>query len=124
MGEEEPDPSNLSPYLARLHKSFVRSGFQKEAANLARYFNDSCAWLGEVSKVITQSEGTAYVVVGANHTRGTAVNTPRGLQEMAGQAGLASKVVLRYALANYHMQYPTKGNLRIREETVLQFSPN
>ncbi len=34
MGEEEPDISSLSPYLARLYKGFVRSGFQKEAAHL------------------------------------------------------------------------------------------
>jgi len=124
MGEEDPDISNLSPYLGRLYKKFVRSGFQKEASNFARYFNDSLSWLGEVSKVITASGGTAYVVVGPNYTRGNIVNTPRGLNEMAGSASLKSEVLLRYRIVNYHMQYPTKGNNRIREETVLSFVPN
>src|SRR5207247_5510444 len=101
MGEEDPDTCNFSPYLTRLYKNFVRSGFQKEAANFARYFNDSYSWLGEVAKVITSSGGTAYVVVGPNYTRGNTVDTPRGLQEMAGRAGLQSSILLRYRLTNY-----------------------
>ena len=124
MGERTPDVEELSPYLVGVYRKLVRSGFQREAANFARYFTDSCKWLGEVSKVITASGGTAYVVVGPNCTRGRIVNTPRGLQEMARHAGLKSKVLLRYRIVNYHMQYPTRGNTRIREETVLRFVPN
>ncbi len=124
MGEEEPDTTNLSPYLARLYKRFVRSGFQKEATNFARYFNDSSLWLEEVSEVIARTEGTAYVIVGANCTRGNVIDTPRGLHEMAARTGLKSGVLLRYLITNYHMQYPTKGNTRIREETVLKLVPN
>jgi hypothetical protein len=124
MGEEDPDTTKLSPYLARLYKKFVRSGFQKEASNLARYFNDSSSWLEEVSEVIARTEGTAYVIVGANCTRGNKIDTPRGIQEMARGIGLKSRVLLRYRITNYHMQYPTKGNLRIREETILKLVPN
>lgn len=124
MGEEDPDINSLSPYLRRVYWTLRESGFGAQAKNFARYFNDSLSWLREMSSVISESAGRAYVVVGSNMTRGIHVNTPRGLQEMGRQVGLKSKVVLRYALANYYMQYPTKGDIRIREETVLRFVPN
>jgi len=124
MGEEDPNISDLSPYLLRIYKTLNGSGFRTQALDFVRYFNDSLLWLAEVSKVISESEGTAYVVVGTNKTRGTYVDTARGLQELASEVGLRTKVVLRYALANYYMQYPTRDNIRIRQETVLRFVPN
>jgi hypothetical protein len=122
MGNADSDVSTLPSNVRRLHSRFYDLGHKREAAGLARYFNDSSAWLAELASVIERTRGTAYVVVGGNCTRGHQVNTPLALQKIAEDVGLSCSVFMRYGIINYHMQYPTKSS-RIRNETILRVKP-
>jgi hypothetical protein len=119
MSLDDPDMGSLTSSVRRMYSYLKRSGFTSEATELARYFNDTTAWVGEIAKVLKKSKGTAYVVVGSNSNRGHRINTPLAIQEIAKTDGLSSQVCMRYRITNYHMQYPTKGP-RINDETVLK----
>jgi hypothetical protein len=119
MGTEDPDVSALPDSASAMYSYLDRAGFTSEATELARYFNDTSAWIREISKVLKKTEGSAYVVVGSNSDRGRRINTALAIQELAKTNDLTSRVYMRYRITNYHMQYPTKGS-RIRNETVLK----
>ena len=118
MGLDDPELDSLTRYARRMYLHLKRSGYEREATRLARYFNDTAAWIREIATVIDRSKGTAYVVVGSNSHRGHHIDTPSAIQEIAESEGLSSQVYMRYLITNYHMQYPTKGP-RITNETVL-----
>jgi len=122
MGLDDPDLDPLTGYARRMYLRLKRSGYTLEATRLARYFNDTAAWIREIAKVVDRSRGTAYVVVGSNSNRGHRIDTPLAIQEIAKSEGLSSQVYMRYLITNYHMQYPTKGS-RISNETVLRLRP-
>jgi hypothetical protein len=123
MGDEEPNMENLPTYVRRLRSRLELLGFHLEASALSRYFEDSALWLNEVLRVLSENNGTAYVVVGCNLTRGIKINTARALQDVAKSIGLKCKVLMRYRIVNYHMQYPTRQDIRIRTESVLKLAP-
>ncbi len=122
MGMDDPDVSSLPGSATAMYSYLKRSGFELEATELARYFNDTSAWMCEISKVLKKSRGSAYVVVGSNSNRGRRINTALAIQELAKTNNLTSRVYMRYRITNYHMQYPTKGP-RISNETVLKLQP-
>jgi len=95
---------------------------KSKAKSLARYFNDSALWLGQVSRVLKKSNGTAYVVVGSNTTHGLSLDIPRGLFEISSLVGLKASTVKTYQIKNSYMQYTTNGE-RIRVETVQKMVP-
>jgi hypothetical protein len=107
-----------------LYNRLEKKGYTSDARSLARYFNDSAIWLSEMATVLKATEGVGYVVVGSNMTRGMRVDTPRALLEIGERSGFKGSVMHRYRIVNYHMQYPTKDNLRIESETILRFVPN
>lgn len=121
MGPEEPSLEGLPPYINYLHSSLKSRGRKKEAANLARYFEDSVGWISEVGKVIGRSNGVAYVVVGSNTTSGLVVDTPRALKAIATSAGLEAMVFKKYRIQDSYMQYKTK-TARIESETILRLT--
>jgi DNA mismatch repair ATPase MutS len=119
MNLDDPDLDSLTSSVRGMYSYLNRSGFSSEATELARYFNDTNAWIGEITKVLRKSKGIAYVVVGSNSNRGRRINIPLAIQEIARTNGLSSRVYMRYRIKNYYMQYPTKGS-RISYETVLK----
>jgi len=122
MGKEDPDLQGLPRGVLEAHDELRKRGYPREATALARYFDDSAKWLDELATTLRKSNGIAYVVCGPNTSRGIRVDTPELLAEIARAIGLSSEVFLRYRITNCHMQYPTKGDRRIRFEAVLRLT--
>ncbi len=120
MGTREPDTGGLPRRVRRLHSRLLMRGLTREAKALARYFQDTATWIGQVAELLETTGGTAYIVTGPNTVRGERVNTPEFLRQISEERGLSAKTILRYAITNSHMQYPTKGEKRIKSETVLR----
>lgn len=94
-----------------------------DALVLKQYFLDLQEWLVQSAQVATAAEGDLYVVVGAGHLRGMAVDTPRLLTDMARKIGLRLLWSSKYRLVNQRMQYLLKSQPRVRTEHILHFRP-
>lgn len=122
MGSWDPDLDFMSEYVGELHSDLKEQGKDRIADAVARYFEDSACWIAEVGRVISSSNGVAYVVAGSNTTHGLHIDTPKALAEIAAREGLNSRVVMTYQIANSYMQYKTSTQ-RIKSETVLRLNP-
>ncbi len=120
MGTGEADTAGLPRRIRRLHSKLLMRGLTKEATALARYFQDTATWIGQIAEILETTGGTAYIVTGSNTVRGERVNTPEFLKQIGEEQGLSTNTILRYGITNSHMQYPTKGDNRIKSETVLR----
>ncbi len=113
----------LPAALIDVRRSLQRLGFDHDAQVTEQYFLDTLSWLRELSEVLSENDGDAYVVVGPSYKRGVRIDTPALVVGIANQVGLRAVKVSFHSVVNRRMQFPLRNGEGIRTEAVIRLRP-